>query len=72
MANFKCYAPVFPKRNGFACIFEALSNAAAISMMLIGTLFLILLSGKGRCLLKRYAFRLKHCREGNSNSKWEI
>ena len=60
----KCYAPVFSGSNIIACIYLAIIFSLIIALLIIS---LVWLTAKGRCLIKQYAFRMNHCREGNSN-----
>lgn len=68
----KCYAPVFKASNWFTCVFLTLIYVMVIIMLIIGTLGLILLFPKGRCIIKQYQFRIKFCTEGNSDRNREI
>jgi hypothetical protein len=68
----KCYAPVFSAHDFGACIILAIIYTAVIITLLVGTAFLILLSARGRCLIKQYSFRISHCGTGNSNPNLPI
>ena len=67
MSNEKCYAPVFRGNNIPACVFLRILFTLVIMMLIIGTLGLILLCAKGRCLIKQYQFRIIYCRQGNKD-----
>jgi hypothetical protein len=67
MSDFKCHAPVFSGESSFTCCMRALIYGAIIVLLLLATLCLILLSEKGRCLIRQYQYKIKHCHEGNSN-----
>lgn len=67
MSNGKCYAPVFRSNNITACVFLRIIYTIVIMMLIIGTFGLILLSAKGRCLIKQYQFRMIYCLQGNND-----
>ena len=64
----ECHAPVFNANSGCACLFLTIIYALTIMLLIIGTLGLILLSARGRCLIKQYQYRIRNCTKGNQNS----
>jgi hypothetical protein len=72
MANERCYAPVFEGHSILECLFLIIAIILLIVALIVGTLGLILLSAKGRCVIKQYQFRMSHCCQGNDNPKLPI
>lgn len=63
-----CYAPVFQgTRNAWVCFLLTIIYTMVVLLLIIGTLGLILLFPQGRCVIKGYSFRMRHCMEGNSD-----
>jgi hypothetical protein len=63
--EFKCSAPVFGASSFPACVILTIIYALLIVLLIVGTLGLIFLSAKGRCVIKQLQFRIRYCTEGN-------
>ena len=61
----KCYAPIFTgTRSIFACFYLMIIYTIIIMVLMLS---LIWLTAEGRCLIKQYLFRIKHCKRGNND-----
>lgn len=60
----KCYAPVFRGSNCIACLYLTIIFTAVIALLVIS---LVWLTAEGRCLIKQYQFRIRYCKQGNSD-----
>jgi hypothetical protein len=70
--EFKCYAPVFKGHHPIICAILRTFYLAAITALIVGTLGLIFLSAKGRCLIRQYLFRISFCVKGNGDPNLPI
>jgi hypothetical protein len=68
---YKCYAPVFPPSNCWACFWLTLIYTLVIIELGI-ILIIAIIAGpeavrKIACLIKQFLFRIKYCKKGNDD-----
>lgn len=66
-----CYAPVFERASFLTCLIRAISYAFVVLALL---LLILITLGNERfiCQLKQTIFRMKHCRDGNSDPRIDL